>query len=112
MDRRQFLKTVAQGAAVAAASRVLPGGAPAEAALPNRMTLAAVGDCIHHPQDLPAAGPRLPRPRRSAARHGLHMGQLRTRLRRLPRGLSRAQGGRSPHHRSGLGGGRAGLPGG
>jgi poly-gamma-glutamate synthesis protein (capsule biosynthesis protein) len=46
MDRRQFLKTMAQGAAVAAASRVLPGGAPAEAALPSRMTLAAVGDCI------------------------------------------------------------------
>ena len=51
MDRRQFMKTLAQGAAVAAASRalpggIMPGGAPAEAALPNRMTLAAVGDCI------------------------------------------------------------------
>jgi poly-gamma-glutamate capsule biosynthesis protein CapA/YwtB (metallophosphatase superfamily) len=46
MNRRQFMKTLAQGAAVAAASRVLPGGAPAEAGLPSRMTLAAVGDCI------------------------------------------------------------------
>jgi len=43
MNRRQFLKTVAQGAAVAAASRVIPA---AEAAQPKRMTLAAVGDCI------------------------------------------------------------------
>jgi hypothetical protein len=42
MNRREFLKTVAQGAAVAAASRVIP----AEAAQPKRMTLAAVGDCI------------------------------------------------------------------
>jgi poly-gamma-glutamate synthesis protein (capsule biosynthesis protein) len=42
MNRREFLKTVAQGAAVAAASRVIP----VEAAQPKRMTLAAVGDCI------------------------------------------------------------------
>jgi len=42
MNRRDFLKTVAQGAAVAAASRVIP----VEAAQPKRMTLAAVGDCI------------------------------------------------------------------
>src|SRR4051794_41474865 len=46
MNRREFLKTMAQGAAVVAASRVLPGESPAEAALPKRMTLAAVGDCI------------------------------------------------------------------
>jgi poly-gamma-glutamate capsule biosynthesis protein CapA/YwtB (metallophosphatase superfamily) len=51
MDRRQFMKTLAQSAAVAAASRalpggIMPGGTPAEAALPSRMTLAAVGDCI------------------------------------------------------------------
>src|SRR3954449_5734438 len=51
MNRRQFMKTLAQGAAVAAASRalpggIMPGGSPAEAALPSRMTLAAVGDCI------------------------------------------------------------------
>jgi poly-gamma-glutamate capsule biosynthesis protein CapA/YwtB (metallophosphatase superfamily) len=47
MNRRQFLKTMAQGAAVAAAARVLPGETPAaEAAPPKRMTLAAVGDCI------------------------------------------------------------------
>jgi poly-gamma-glutamate capsule biosynthesis protein CapA/YwtB (metallophosphatase superfamily) len=45
MNRREFLKTVAQGAAVAAASRVMsPGGAAAAPA--NRVTLAAVGDCI------------------------------------------------------------------
>jgi len=42
MNRREFLKTVAQSAALAAASRVVP----AEAALPKRMTLVAVGDCI------------------------------------------------------------------
>jgi hypothetical protein len=42
MNRREFLKTLAQGAAVAAASRVIP----AEAAQPRRMTLAGVGDCI------------------------------------------------------------------
>ncbi|MFL6193278.1 MAG: CapA family protein [Thermoanaerobaculia bacterium] len=43
MNRREFLKSVAQGAAVAAASRVIPA---AEAAQSKRMTLAAVGDCI------------------------------------------------------------------
>ncbi|HET9209683.1 MAG TPA: CapA family protein [Thermoanaerobaculia bacterium] len=42
MNRREFLKLTAQGAAVAAASRVLP----LEAAPPGRITLAAVGDCI------------------------------------------------------------------
>lgn len=42
MDRRRFLKTVGQAAAVAAASRV----APARADLPDRLTLAAVGDCL------------------------------------------------------------------
>ena len=42
MNRRDFLKTMAQGAAVAAAARVVP----AAAQTPNRMTLAAVGDCI------------------------------------------------------------------
>lgn len=42
MNRRDFMKTVAQGAAVAAASRVLP----AAAQTPSRLTLAAVGDCI------------------------------------------------------------------
>lgn len=43
MNRREFLKTVAQGAAVAAASRVIPAGA---AEPPSRVTLAAVGDLI------------------------------------------------------------------
>jgi poly-gamma-glutamate capsule biosynthesis protein CapA/YwtB (metallophosphatase superfamily) len=42
MNRREFLKLTAQGAAVAAASRVIP----VEAAPPKRITLAAVGDCI------------------------------------------------------------------
>ncbi|HEY4594187.1 MAG TPA: CapA family protein, partial [Thermoanaerobaculia bacterium] len=42
MNRREFLKLTAQGAAVAAASRVVP----AQAAAPKRLTLAAVGDCI------------------------------------------------------------------
>jgi poly-gamma-glutamate capsule biosynthesis protein CapA/YwtB (metallophosphatase superfamily) len=42
MNRREFLKLTAQGAAVAAASRVIP----AQAAAPKRVTLAAVGDCI------------------------------------------------------------------
>src|SRR3954447_22971006 len=42
MDRREFLKVVAQGAAAAAASRVMPAGAE----MPRRLTLAAVGDCI------------------------------------------------------------------
>ncbi|MFL6263870.1 MAG: CapA family protein [Thermoanaerobaculia bacterium] len=46
MNRREFLKLTAQGAAVAAASRVVPAeGAPA-AAPPKRVTFAAVGDCI------------------------------------------------------------------
>lgn len=43
MNRREFLKLTAQGAAVAAASRVMPAQA---AAPPKRVTLAAVGDCI------------------------------------------------------------------
>ncbi len=42
MDRRDFLKTLAQAAAVASASRL----APAAAQAPDRLTLAAVGDCI------------------------------------------------------------------
>lgn len=42
MNRREFLKTMAQGAAVAAASRVVPAGAQT----PRRVTLAGVGDCI------------------------------------------------------------------
>jgi poly-gamma-glutamate capsule biosynthesis protein CapA/YwtB (metallophosphatase superfamily) len=42
MDRRHFLKTVGQAAAVAAASKVVP----ARADLPDRLTLAAVGDCL------------------------------------------------------------------
>ena len=46
MNRRDFLKTVAQGAAMAAAARVVPGASPAEAAPPSRLTLAAVGDCL------------------------------------------------------------------
>ncbi len=46
MDRREFLKTVAQGAAVAAASRVLPAESAQAATPPKRITLAAVGDCI------------------------------------------------------------------
>jgi poly-gamma-glutamate synthesis protein (capsule biosynthesis protein) len=51
MNRREFLKVVAQGAAVAAASRVVTaegaeGAEAAPAAAPRRMTLAAVGDCI------------------------------------------------------------------
>src|SRR4051812_30002992 len=49
MDRRTFLKTVSQAAAVAAASRLVPGslGQPEEAAaLPRRATLVAVGDCL------------------------------------------------------------------
>jgi poly-gamma-glutamate synthesis protein (capsule biosynthesis protein) len=49
MDRRTFLKTVSQAAAVAAASRIVPGSigqpSPAEA-LPSRATLVAVGDCL------------------------------------------------------------------
>jgi poly-gamma-glutamate capsule biosynthesis protein CapA/YwtB (metallophosphatase superfamily) len=43
MNRRTFLKTVSQTAALAAASRYLPQ--PAEGA-PGRLTLALVGDCI------------------------------------------------------------------
>src|SRR5262249_37547570 len=49
MDRRTFLKTVSQAAAVAAASRLVPGGAAhpeAAEALPRRATLVAVGDCL------------------------------------------------------------------
>jgi poly-gamma-glutamate synthesis protein (capsule biosynthesis protein) len=49
MDRRTFLKTVSQAAAVAAAARFVPGspGAPEEAAaLPRRATVTAVGDCL------------------------------------------------------------------
>lgn len=46
MNRREFLKTVAQGAAVAAASRVMPAGTAAAAEPPSRVTLAAVGDLI------------------------------------------------------------------
>lgn len=49
MDRRTFLKTVSQAAAVAAASRLVPGspGRPEDAtALPRRATLVAVGDCL------------------------------------------------------------------
>jgi poly-gamma-glutamate capsule biosynthesis protein CapA/YwtB (metallophosphatase superfamily) len=49
MDRRTFLKTVSQAAAVAAASRLVPGspGRPEEAAaLPRKATLVAVGDCL------------------------------------------------------------------
>lgn len=42
MDRRRFLKTMGQAAAVAAASKVAPAGAD----LPDRLTLAAVGDCL------------------------------------------------------------------
>jgi poly-gamma-glutamate capsule biosynthesis protein CapA/YwtB (metallophosphatase superfamily) len=49
MDRRTFLRTVSQAAAVAAASRLVPGAAgrpePAEA-LPRKATLVAVGDCL------------------------------------------------------------------
>jgi hypothetical protein len=43
MDRRTFLKTMTQTAAVAAAARFLPQ--PAQA-MPNRLSLVAVGDCI------------------------------------------------------------------
>ena len=43
MDRREFLKTVGQTAAVAAASSLFPS--PAEA-VPSRLSLVAVGDCI------------------------------------------------------------------
>jgi poly-gamma-glutamate synthesis protein (capsule biosynthesis protein) len=43
MDRRTFLKTVSGAAAAAAASRFLPGDAEA---MPRRMTLVAVGDCL------------------------------------------------------------------
>jgi poly-gamma-glutamate synthesis protein (capsule biosynthesis protein) len=47
MDRRTFLKTATQAAAVAAASRLVPPGGPDEAAaLPRRATLVAVGDCL------------------------------------------------------------------
>jgi poly-gamma-glutamate capsule biosynthesis protein CapA/YwtB (metallophosphatase superfamily) len=45
MNRREFLKLTAQGAAVAAASRVLSAEG-VQAAPPKRVTLAAVGDCI------------------------------------------------------------------
>lgn len=43
MDRRDFLKTLAQAAAVASAARI---ATPAAAQIPDRFTLAAVGDCI------------------------------------------------------------------
>ena len=46
MNRREFLKLTAQGAAVAAASRVWSAEGAQAAAPPKRMTLAAVGDCI------------------------------------------------------------------
>ena len=47
MDRRTFLKTATQAAAVAAASRFVPPGRGGEAeALPRRATLVAVGDCL------------------------------------------------------------------
>jgi poly-gamma-glutamate capsule biosynthesis protein CapA/YwtB (metallophosphatase superfamily) len=49
MDRRTFLKTVSQAAAVAAASRLVPGAAgrpDAAEALPRKATLVAVGDCL------------------------------------------------------------------
>jgi poly-gamma-glutamate capsule biosynthesis protein CapA/YwtB (metallophosphatase superfamily) len=42
MERRDFLKTLAQAAAVASAARVMPGAAQ----IPDRFTLTAVGDCI------------------------------------------------------------------
>ncbi len=45
MNRRSFLKTAAQAAAVAGATRISGGFAQAAAA-PDRLTLAAVGDCI------------------------------------------------------------------
>lgn len=43
MDRREFLKTVTQTAAVAAASSLIPRAA---GAVPDRLSLVAVGDCI------------------------------------------------------------------
>lgn len=43
MDRREFLKTVTQTAAVAAASSLIPRAA---GAIPDRLSLVAVGDCI------------------------------------------------------------------
>jgi poly-gamma-glutamate capsule biosynthesis protein CapA/YwtB (metallophosphatase superfamily) len=43
MDRREFLKTVGQTAAVAAASGLFPKPA---GAIPDRLSLVAVGDCI------------------------------------------------------------------
>lgn len=43
MDRREFLKTVGQTAAVAAASSLFPQPA---GAMPDRLSLVAVGDCI------------------------------------------------------------------
>lgn len=43
MDRRTFLKTVTQAAAVAAAGGM---SSRTEASMPRRMTVAAVGDCI------------------------------------------------------------------
>jgi poly-gamma-glutamate synthesis protein (capsule biosynthesis protein) len=43
MDRREFLKTVGQTAAVAAASSLFPQPA---GAVPERLSLVAVGDCI------------------------------------------------------------------
>ncbi len=43
MDRREFLKTVGQTAAVAAASSLFPAAA---GAVPDRLSLVAVGDCI------------------------------------------------------------------
>src|SRR5262249_10436434 len=46
MDRRAFLKTTARAAAVAGASRLAETVARAAAAEPDRLTLAAVGDCI------------------------------------------------------------------
>jgi poly-gamma-glutamate synthesis protein (capsule biosynthesis protein) len=42
MDRREFLKTMTQAAAVAAASRVVPAAAEP----PRRLTMTAAGDCI------------------------------------------------------------------
>ena len=46
MDRRTFLKTVAQATAVATMADTARIAGPAEAAAPDRLTLAAVGDCI------------------------------------------------------------------
>ncbi|HTQ78720.1 MAG TPA: CapA family protein [Thermoanaerobaculia bacterium] len=46
MDRRAFLKTVAQAASVASLAGTARLAGQAETAAPDRLTLAAVGDCI------------------------------------------------------------------